>query len=267
VVQVEVHERDAELTADVLWQAGPTAVSQEDLDGAHVRLTADVTDALDPGALPAAASLQVVEVDEGAYLDAWRAWAAPVRAGARVVLHPAWLPVEGGSAGDVTVLIDPGRTFGSGSHPSTRLVIGALEEHLQPGQRVLDVGTGSGVLAVVACLLGASAAVAIDVDAAACAVTGANASRNDVADKIEASDRPLAEITGTFDVVLANIGAAVLHDLAEDLAAHVAPSGILVLSGLLLSQVEAVVSCYPTVREEARLSEGGWVATVLRSPG
>lgn len=267
VVQVEVHERDAELAADVLWQADPSAVSQEVLVDERVRLTADVLGDLDHGALPAGATVQLVDADAGAYLDSWRAWALPVRAGHRVVLHPAWLPVEGVVATDLTVLIDPGRTFGSGSHPTTRLVVAALEEHLDPGGQVLDVGTGSGVLAVTACLLGASGVVAIDVDPAAIGVTVSNAARNGVADRIDVSDRPLADIAGTFDVVLANIGAGVLQNLAEDLMQRVTAGGALVLSGLLITQVDEVVSCYPGFSEAARLVEDGWVAAVLRSPG
>ncbi len=265
VVQVDVSESDAELAADVLWQASPSAVSQEDLGGARVRLTADVIDRVDLVSLPAGAALHIVEVDAGAYLDAWRAWAEPVRAGQRVVLHPAWLPVDDGEATDLTVLIDPGRTFGSGSHPSTRLVIAALEDHLRIGDRVLDVGTGSGVLAIVACLLGASGVVAIDVDSAASGVTSSNAVRNGVDGLIDVSDQPLAEVAGTFEVVLANIGASVLRDLADDLVRRVVPGGILVLSGLLPNQVDQVVSCYPGFREKARLIEDGWVTPVLRS--
>lgn len=266
-MQVEVHESDAELAADVLWQAAPSAVSQEDLADERVRLTADVLGVVDLAALPPSAAIEIVEVDAGAHLDAWRAWAEPVRAGRRVVLHPVWRSLGPGDPTDICVLIDPGRSFGSGSHPSTRLVIAALEEHLRSGDRVLDVGTGSGVLAVTACLLGASRAVAIDVDPAAASVTLANATRNGVVERIEASARPLAEITATFEVVLANIGAGVLRDLAADLQARVVAGGVLVLSGLLLSQVDDVVSRFPGFREEARLIEDGWVAPVLRSAG
>lgn len=268
VVQVEVHKSGAELAADVLWQADPSAVSEEKLADGRVRLTADVREDVDRDRLPAGAELGIVEVDAGAYLDAWRAWATPVRAGHRVVLHPAWLPVaadDEGDTTDVTVLIDPGRAFGSGSHPSTRLVVAALEEHVRSGDRVLDVGCGSGVLAVAACLLGAAAAVAIDVEPAAAEVTMANAGRNGVADRISASTRPLAEVIGTFEVVVANIGAAVLRELSEDLAARVTPGGLLVLAGLLAHQADEVAGSFAGFSEEGRLVEDGWLAPVLRA--
>ncbi|MEO7430245.1 MAG: 50S ribosomal protein L11 methyltransferase, partial [Acidimicrobiales bacterium] len=200
------------------------------------------------------------------HLDGWRAWAAPVRAGRRVVLHPAWLPRDG-AEDDLVVLLDPGRTFGSGSHPSTRLVVAALEAHCGPGQRVLDVGTGSGVLAVVAALLGAARVDAIDIEAAAPAVVRANAEANGVRERVTASTMPLSEVTGTFDLVLANIGAGVLRGLANELSARVAPGGLLVLSGLLEDQADAVVAGFVDLTELTRAAEDGWVAVVLRAPG
>lgn len=268
VVQVAVASAAAELAADLLWQAGPSAVSEVDLGGGRVLLTADVTDTSGLAALPEGSTLQVLELDGDAYLDLWRDWATPVRAGRHVVLHPAWLPRESGNDDDtITILIDPGRAFGSGSHPSTRLVVAALEQHLRPGDRVLDVGTGSGVLAVVACLLGGSQVLAIDVDPAAVGATEANAVANGVADQVVVSTVPLGQVTGTFEVVLANIGARVLQDMADDLVDHVAPGGVVLLSGLLEEQADEVVSFFRALHEVARLAEAGWAAPVLRSPG
>jgi ribosomal protein L11 methyltransferase len=270
IVQVDVPASAADLAVDVLWQAAPSAVSEVDLGDGRVRLTADVADAGPLDGLPAGCDVTVLELDGEGYLDSWRAWARPVRAGRHLVLHPAWLPLpEDGAAGaddDVMLLLDPGRAFGSGSHATTRLVLAAIEAILAAGDEVLDVGTGSGVLAVAAARLGAAVVVATDIDPAAVAATTANAARNGVADRIDVSTRALAALPGSFHLVVANIGASVLRDLAPDLAPRVRPGGHLVLSGLLDSQVAGVLERLPGWTEVDRQAEDGWVAVVLRSP-
>lgn len=267
VVEVEASAVDAEMAADVLWQANPSAVGEQELEGARVLLTADVAELEPLDRLPSGCVVRVLELDGDAYLDAWRAWAQPVRAGRRVVLHPAWLPVLApgsvGAADDIVVRLDPGRAFGSGSHPSTRLVIAAVEDQVRPGDRVLDVGTGSGVLSVVACLLGAVSAVAVDIDPAAVEATRGNATANGVADRVDVSTTDVAAVQGRFDLVVANIGAGVLRDLADVITERVAEDGVLVLAGLLADQADEVVAAYPILQEVARRTEDGWTAVVL----
>ena len=121
------------------------------------------------------------------------------------------------------VLIDPGRAFGSGSHPSTLLALAALEALVLPGSTVLDVGCGSGVLAVAAARLGAGRVVAIDIDPAAHEATLDNAARNGVA--VEVSATPLGEVAGRFDVVVANLLAPTLVELAAPLGERVGEQG------------------------------------------
>lgn len=264
VVEVEVPEADAELAADVLWQADPSAVGERELEAGRVLLTADVATLGPLDRLPPACIVRILELDSDAHLDAWRVWARPVRAGRRVVLQPAWLPgAEPESADDVVVHLDPGRAFGSGSHPTTRLVIAAMEDHLRVGDRVLDVGAGSGVLSVVAALFGAASVVAVDIEAAAVEATRVNAAANGVADRIAAATTPIADVPGRFDLVLANIGAGVLRELARPITDRVAQGGNLVLAGLLDGQVDDVLAAYPSLAEVARRSEDGWTAVVL----
>lgn len=261
IVQLDAPADEAELAADALWQAAPSAVSEVPLADGRVRLTADVADL---AALDGRWSVVILEVDGEAHLDAWRAWAVPVRCGRRILLQPAWLPIGPVGPADVVVSIDPGRSFGSGSHPSTRLVLAALEDLVEGGERVLDVGCGSGVLAVAACLLGAGSAVAVDIDPVAVEVTSENAARNGVGERVAASAATLTELDGVFDVVVANIGRRVLLDLAPGLVRAVRPGGALVLAGLLEDQADEVVALCAGAAELGRPVEEGWAAPVLR---
>jgi len=264
VVQLVVPFAEAELAADALWQAEPSAVLEVDVGDGHVRLTADVTD---PVRIPGPWVPSVLAVDDDGYLDAWRTWAVPVRVGRRLVVHPAWLARADDADADVVVVVDPGRAFGSGSHPSTRLALAALEDLVGPGTSVLDVGCGSGVLAVAACLLGAAEANAVDVEPAAVRATGANAAANGVADRVRASTSAVEDVDGTYDVVVANISAAALTAMAAALEDRVPPAGALILAGMLDEQADAVVAACRRSREVGRSSEDGWAAVVLRPVG
>ncbi|HLT17360.1 MAG TPA: 50S ribosomal protein L11 methyltransferase [Acidimicrobiales bacterium] len=259
VVELVVDGTEAELAADALWLAGASAVGEATGSDGRVRLTAEV----DPAGLDDRWPWQPVAVDDGV-LDAWRAHARTVRAGRHVVLHPAWQPAPPVGEHDVVVRLDPGRAFGSGSHPSTRLCAAALEAHLVPGQTVLDVGCGSGVLSVLAACLGASSAVAVDLDPVAVAATEANAAANGVTDLVAVRAGSVDAVDGRFDVVVANIGLGVLRDLAPELVVRTAPGGLVVVAGLLPDQVEPVVAALAGCRELERLEEEGWAASVLR---
>lgn len=282
-VVIEVAVGDAELAADLCWFAGATAVGERALAGGRVGL--DVGFTTDDDAVLAAATLgrrlpaaTVAVVDAGpaldAALDAWKAHARPVRAGRRLVVWPDWLDPDGPDgavvrAGDVVVRLDPRRAFGSGSHPSTRLCLVALEDLAGAATAVLDVGCGSGVLAIAAALLGAAPVVAVDVDPVAVAATLDNAAANGVADRVTASTTPVGALDGTFAVVTANIGAATLVDLADDIVARLAPGATLVLAGLLASTWTHVRAAYEAhgLTLVAAPEEDGWVAPVFTSTG
>jgi ribosomal protein L11 methyltransferase len=192
---------------------------------------------------------------EDAWLDAWRAYARVVRAG-RLVVVPAWIDPPSIEPGDVHIDIDPGRVFGHGGHPTTRLILEELDRRIVGGESVLDVGCGSGVLAIAAAKLGASRVIGIDIDPDAVVVTHENAARNDV--EVAAFTTPLAEVDETFDIVVANIGADVLIELAPQLEAR---GKLLVLSGLLVDRVDDVAAAYAGTATVSTLE--GWAALTV----
>ena len=166
-----------------------------------------------------------------------------MRVGPRLVTNPPWEAFTP-QAGDAVVTLDPGMAFGTGTHGTTRLCLEALAglfEGAAPPRRVLDVGTGSGILAIAAAALGAEEVLACDIDAEACRTARENVAANGVADRVEVTDRPLEELTGGFDVVLANILAEENIRLAELLVSRLAPGGTLILSGIR-EEKEALVS-------------------------
>jgi len=202
-----------------------------------------------------------VELDESV-ADTWRLHAEPTWIASDLVICPAWVAPP--DAPGVTVIqIEPGATFGLGDHPTTILSMRAMRSVLRPGSTALDVGCGSGVLAVAACVLGAASARAIDISPASVPTTLANADANGVGDRVEVSTTPLAEIDGPFDVVVANILAPTLIDLADDLVRVTAPGGALIVSGVLSDRHDHVEAALHPLRRTDRVTLEGWAALTL----
>ncbi len=206
---------------------------------------------------------EIVDVIGDGWRDGWRAFFKPRQVGPKLWVRPSWEPLDA-PHGHSVIVVDPGRAFGSGTHESTRLVLGQLGEHLEPGQAVLDVGCGSGILSVGACLLGASRVIAVDIDPDSASMTRENAQINGVSDRIEASTLPAGRVEGRFPLVLANIEAWVLRALSADLAAKTAPGGTLILSGVLAGQEQALLEAFPEFRCVHGARDGAWVAPVLK---
>lgn len=204
----------------------------------------------------------IVYVPSEDWATEWRRGFGAQRIGERLLLHPSWEPASS-EPGDVVVMIDPENAFGSGDHETTRLVLQALDQRVAGGERVLDVGCGSGVLSIAALRLGATSAVATDIDEDSVVVARRNAELNGVAEGFRASTQRLAEIDGTYDLLLANIETSVLVQMPSDLQARLAPGGALILSGILRSERDELVSAYAPMKLEASLEEGEWCACVL----
>ena len=203
----------------------------------------------------------VTRPDGGARLEQWMRHTRPVVFGERLSVCFAWSEHD---RGDLSGLIELGTGgFGSGQHPSTRLLIELLVERIRGGERVLDVGCGSGVLGLCALRLGASCVVATDVKAEAIDATRRNAALNGMDGRVEATPAPLAEIEGAFDVVVANVGRAALVELAPELVQRVSPVGWLAASGISSSQGSLVAGFLRPLVERDRRTSGEWSALVL----
>jgi ribosomal protein L11 methyltransferase len=275
VVRATVPAAEAELAADALWAAGAAGVEERSGDGptGDVVLVAAPPVGGDAAALLAAVAgrwpAELVPVDLGAALDAWRDHARPVRVGP-IVVRPPWVPPPADAGpSEIDLVVDPGRAFGSGAHASTRLALAALADVVRAGDRVLDLGCGSGVLAVAAARLGAGAVTAVDLDPEAVTATRDNAERNGVADRVLAVEGDAARVTvvdGPFDVVVANLLLPDLTAAAPTVSAAGAPGSTVVLAGPLVEQETAALAAYravglTAVRPPHR--DDGWTALVL----
>jgi ribosomal protein L11 methyltransferase len=163
----------------------------------------------------------------------WREFFGVVETGGRIVVVPSWIEHQI-APGQIAIRLDPGQAFGTGHHETTRLCLLALDELVRPGISMLDVGTGSGVLAIAAVKLGAASVRAIDIDPIAAEVAAANCSANGVADQVAISAGQLdADHDGRYDIAIANISTQANIPLGPAFARVVRPGGWLLLSGIL----------------------------------
>jgi ribosomal protein L11 methyltransferase len=210
--------------------------------------------------------LQVRPVDDADWTDAWKEGYVPQRIG-RVVVVPSWLDEPIGP-GEVALRLDPGMAFGTGLHPTTRGCLTLLQSISPMPSVVLDVGSGSGILALAALSLGAERAVCYDTDPLAVEATLANATANDLADRVTVhlGSLPAMPTGDPFQLVLANLVAAVLAELAASLAAHTAAAGTLLASGIIENRADEVLGALGAAGFAlvSRLDDGEWVSLQLR---
>ena len=257
MLRIEVPVGQADVVADALWAAGASAVGEESRGGVVV-LTSDLE-----GCPPTLAVWpHEVALDDGRWWDGWRPFARAVRAGPFLV-RPPWVDAEIPD-GAIELVVDAGRSFGTGAHPSTTLALRALGGVVARGASVLDAGCGSGALAIGAALLGAAEVVAVDTDPEAVAAATANVAANAVGAIVEVSDAAVEGVVGAFDVVVANLGSPLVFDLAAPLTARCRPGGAIVLSGMLGDHAARLAVSYPDGELLGSTEEAGWTCAVLR---
>jgi ribosomal protein L11 methyltransferase len=246
-ITLELDAPQAEAFSEALMEAGAESVTL-DPEGALMRVNVLAAEHADGGALVAqaagAAGLPVPAFSTARLADEdWvrrsQSQFGPIRISQALWIVPSWH--EPPDAAAMAVRLDPGLAFGTGSHVSTRLVLNYLEQNLRSGQRVLDYGCGSGILAIVAAKLGAAEVDAVDIDPQALAATAENANINGVQVRCAAPD---ALPAGNYDLVLANILAGPLIALQPLLAARARRGGRIALSGILETQAADVARAY-----------------------
>lgn len=212
-------------------------------------------------------ALEVRPLEPHDWAEEWKRFFHVLRAGEHMVVKPSWEPFEA-LDGDVVVELDPGSAFGTGQHETTRLCLAALERTVAPGVEVLDLGAGSGILAIAAAKLGARRVVALDIDAETVPVAAENAQLNGVEAQIEAAagsvgaDWPstVEAPAGGFDVVVANISSTVLVRLMLDIVERLRPGGRLLASGFIdegLPMVQSAIESAGLHLEQVE-TEGDW---------
>jgi ribosomal protein L11 methyltransferase len=196
----------------------------------------------------------------------WKEKIQVLHLGRRVVIKPTWRAYRP-KEGEVVLEMDPGMAFGTGLHPTTRLCVEAVERLVQPGMSVLDLGTGTGILAMAAARLGARHVLGVDIDSEAVLAATRNVRTNALSDRVSIERGSLSDVTDTYDLIVANILAPVIITMAAaGLADRLAPTGSLVVSGILEEQIAEVTTALAThglqVTEE-RIQEE-WAALSAR---
>jgi ribosomal protein L11 methyltransferase len=222
------------------------------------------------GKLRQVGPLQVRTLRESDWANAWKEHFFVHRVGERTVIVPSWREAEyAARPQDVLLLLDPGMAFGTGLHPTTRLCLRAAEELVTADSNVLDVGAGSGILAIAAARLGAKQVAAVELDPVAARVCAENVQRNGVAEVVEVRAGSLGEeAPHDADVILANITIATLLELHPRLANHLAPRGVAVLSGVLAERADELLAALREAgwHHERIEQEQDWVALYVRRP-
>lgn len=204
-------------------------------------------------------------VEDEEWASAWKKFFKPLKIG-RIVIRPTW--EEYNPQPDETVIdLDPGMAFGTGNHPTTKLCLEALQDYISGGEMVLDMGTGSAILAMAAAKLGASRVVGLDIDPVAVEAALENVNRESLGSQITIglADSPSA-FDGQADIVLANIIAKVIIDMGEGLSSKVKPGGLLIASGIVVERSQEVIDTLTNLGltlHETR-QEGDWVALAFR---
>lgn len=275
-VLVDVTADDADAVSALLFDLGAQGVEERDQStlvkarsATCVTLVASFADDADAQSaideLPAEYNPAIETIVGDKWRDAWKEHFRPFALCEGLVVRPPWETYEA-KPNERVLELEPGRAFGTGLHETTSLVAGILSQRKAEiaGQPLIDVGTGSGILALVALAFGAKSAFCTDNDPDVIDVVLENAERNNCGNQIEASTTDIADVSGTYPWGVANIEARVLIPMAKDLGARIAPGGTLVLSGILLPQKDDVVAAYEGFKLLSAPVRGEWIALELQ---
>ena len=207
------------------------------------------------------AKIETVGVNEEDWANAWKAYYKPIKIGNKLVIVPAWEKYTA-AEGELIVRMDPGMAFGTGTHETTRLVIRMLEDYTKPGCRMLDVGTGSGILAICASKLGAAECKAYDIDPMAVRVANENIKDSglsnitcEVSDLLKQADR-----SRPYDLICANIVADIIIRMTPDVSPFMHENTVLLASGIISERAQDVIDCFEKngYKIVEKLEDNGW---------
>ena len=212
--------------------------------------------------------IKMIGLCEEDWANAWKAYYKPIKIGSKIVIVPAWEKYEA-AEGELIVRMDPGMAFGTGTHETTRLVIGLLEKYTTPGVRMLDVGTGSGILAICASKLGAGECKAYDIDPMSVRVARENIKDSGLTNiTCDQSDllRSVDLEGGKYGLVCANIVADIIIRMTPDVHKYIADDGVQLASGIIMERSSDVVECFEAHGFEIveRAEENGWCALAVK---
>ena len=216
------------------------------------------------GIAPDDDNVTVRVVDDADWKDKWKEAFVPMRISERIWVRPSWTDFTPPSPGGVVIAIDPGMAFGTGMHETTFLTIRLMENYLKPGDRVLDVGCGTGILSIAASMLGAGEVLGNDIDEEAVRAANENIARNGVAHNVRAVRGDLTDGVGAYkaDLVVANLLTPLVIALTDQIADHLADGGVFISSGILDEHRDRVTAHLQSrgFRALETASEGGWCA-------
>ena len=216
---------------------------------------------------PGKATVKLSDVNDDSWRDVWKKYYHPVQVGEHLVVCPSWEAYDR-QPDDVVLTLNPGMAFGTGTHDTTRLCMELLEKYITPQDTVLDVGCGSGILAITAALLGANKIIGCDIDEVAVKVAGENAALNGVQDRIAFHQGDLtSQVEGSFQIICANIVADVIIRLSEDAGRYLAKDGIFITSGIIDTREQDVLNALEQNGFQVieRRTSGGWVALACKA--
>ncbi|WP_054950042.1 50S ribosomal protein L11 methyltransferase [Numidum massiliense] len=208
-------------------------------------------------------TVTVNEVDPRDWESAWKKYYKPTRLAEKLIVKPTWEAYEPPHSGDIVIELDPGMAFGTGTHPSTALVLRSLEKIVQGGERVVDVGCGSGILSIAAAKLGTASVLALDVDDVAVEVTRENVRTNGAEAQVAVRQNDLLHgVEGPFDIALANILAEVILQFVGDAARVLKPGGYYIMSGIIEAKERLVTEALEAhqFRIVETIYQDDWVA-------
>jgi len=217
--------------------------------------------------LPQGALVEVITVAESDWANNWKKYYKPMRVGENIIIKPSWEDYESTIA-DVVVELDPGMAFGTGTHETTRMCMEQLEKYVTSKTDILDVGCGSGVLAITGLLLGAKTATGVDIDIVATKVARENGARNGFEEPVYTIKQGylVDAITEKYDVVVANIIADVIIILSSDIKAYLKPSSVFICSGIIDDRADDVEKALTQngLQIIDIIKQGEWVAIVCK---